>query len=484
MSYVVPARPAVVVSLLDPNDEGDRPWIDKERAALARFGIRFENVPLAGEHLDPAAVLAAVERVRALPRPLMVHAFLAPSTGRSPDAEAFLASWRSGRAALSPARFAEGLARGSVEVVAPHVAMGPRPRGPEFWRLRCAGVRRVLFLGDPQNPEARADAAAAAEAPVAWQAASAGHASTLLAEEGPWYVYGGADAGLREELRAALGPALPPSGARATASSPAGPEPSAPLEQSAEPALAASAPFGLAWLEPFLPSPRQVVLLGPLFLFGAGLAAWFAGWLRTQRDVRTPYTRKIFHFSIFTSAAMLQLAGELALVVLFSSLVSCVVLYALWRGDGFPFYEALARPTDAPRRSLFIVIPLLTTAAGGVLANLLFGVFAPVGYLVGGWGDAVGEPVGTRWGRHRYSVPSLGGVPATRSLEGSTAVALASVGAALLALLALDVAPVLALGVAAACGLAAAAAEAVSHHGLDNLTVQLAGAGVAALLLG
>jgi len=25
-----------------------------------------------------------------------------------------------------------------------------------------------------------------------------------------------------------------------------------------------------------------------------------------------------------------------------------------------------------------------------------------VGYLVGGLGDAAGEPVGTRWGKHRY----------------------------------------------------------------------------------
>jgi len=38
-----------------------------------------------------------------------------------------------------------------------------------------------------------------------------------------------------------------------------------------------------------------------------------------------------------------------------------------------------------------------------------------------GWGDAVGEPVGTRFGRHPYRVPSLAGVPATRTLEGSLA---------------------------------------------------------------
>jgi phytol kinase len=128
-------------------------------------------------------------------------------------------------------------------------------------------------------------------------------------------------------------------------------------------------------------------------------------------------------------------------------------------------------------------VPLATTALGGVLANLLFGDFAVVGYLVAGWGDAVGEPVGTRWGRHRYRVPSLAGVPATRSLEGSSAVLLCGAAAAVIVLLARGYGAPTAVAVGLACGLAGALVEAVSSHGLDNLTVQLAGAATAFLLL-
>jgi phytol kinase len=153
------------------------------------------------------------------------------------------------------------------------------------------------------------------------------------------------------------------------------------------------------------------------------------------------------------------------------------------RGGGFPFYEALARPADAPRRTLFILVPLATTAAGGLLANLLFGAWAIVGYLVGGWGDAVGEPVGAAVGRHRYRVPSLGGVRAMRSLEGSAAVLTAGALAAFAGLLARGVDPLAAAGVGAACGVAGALVEAFSTHGTDNLTVQVAAAGVAFLLL-
>lgn len=218
-------------------------------------------------------------------------------------------------------------------------------------------------------------------------------------------------------------------------------------------------------------------------IYAAG-AAWLAGWLRTRRQVRAPYTRKVFHFLIFTMAGVIHLVWGLPGVATFGGVVSLAVLFAVWRGDGFPFYEAMARPTDAPHRTLFILVPLATTAAGGIVDNLLFADFAFIGYLVAGWGDAVGEPVGTRWGRHRYKVPSLAGVPATRSLEGSTAVFLTGSAAATLGLLAWGIAPSTAIVTGLACGAAGAAIEAFSSHGLDNFTVQFAGSAVAALLLG
>ena len=232
-----------------------------------------------------------------------------------------------------------------------------------------------------------------------------------------------------------------------------------------------------------LPDARMVVVLGPALLAFALSAAHFAGWLRVRRGVRTAYTRKTFHFLIFTTASVLQAAIGLPAVALFGGIVSAIVLHAVWRGDGFAFYEALARPTDEPRRSLFVLVPLFTTALGGVLANLFFPSYAYLGYLVGGWGDAVGEPVGSRFGRHRYAVPSLACVPATRSLEGSAAVTATGAAAAVLALLAGGVALPAALTVGALCGLAGGLVEAVSSHGLDNLTVQLVAAATAALFL-
>jgi phytol kinase len=230
-------------------------------------------------------------------------------------------------------------------------------------------------------------------------------------------------------------------------------------------------------------SPTPLFWVAIASLAYASIAGLIVGRMRCRLGVRAPYTRKTFHFLIITTAVLVQLAWGLAGVVTYGSVVALLVLYAVLRGDGFPLYEALARPTDAPRRSLFIVIPLLTTALGGVLANVIFPATAVIGYMVVGWGDAVGEPVGTRWGRHRYRVPSIGGVAATRSLEGSAAVFFVSTLAAALTLLALHQPAGAVIMPALVVGGAAAAVEAVSSHGLDNLTIQLAAAAVAWLLL-
>lgn len=203
-----------------------------------------------------------------------------------------------------------------------------------------------------------------------------------------------------------------------------------------------------------------------------------------RRAVPVAYTRKLFHFGIFTGAGVVHALGGLPATNAFGAAVAAVVLLAVGRGDGHPLYEALARDTDRPRRTLFIVVPLVTTAAGGLLSALLTGPFATVGYLVAGWGDAVGEPVGTRWGRHPYRVPSLAGVSARRTWEGTAAVFAVGAVAALTGLLGLGVPPDEAVRAALAVSAASSAAEAVSHHGTDNLTVQIVASVAARALAG
>ena len=138
-------------------------------------------------------------------------------------------------------------------------------------------------------------------------------------------------------------------------------------------------------------------------------------------------------------------------------------------------YEAMAREKDEPHRSFFILVPYFTTLVGGLVSNMIFGPIAVVGYLVTGVGDAIGEPAGTMFGKHHYRVRSLSSVPATRSVEGSSAVFLMSVVALVVATVASPEIPFADFAVLKILAIAAAAtlAEAISPHGWDNFTMQV-----------
>lgn len=235
--------------------------------------------------------------------------------------------------------------------------------------------------------------------------------------------------------------------------------------------LSASVDHALHFVTGAWPGAGWLALPGAVGVAFAYLA--LAGWLKQRRGWPTGYTRKVFHFLVFTTVAALQAAAGLPAVCVFGTAVSLVVFHAVWRGDGYAGYEAMAREKDAPRRTYFILAPYAATLLGGLTANLLFGPAALGGYLVAGIGDAIAEPVGTRWGRHRYRVPSRRGVTSWRSWEGSAAVFIASLFALVAALL-LHGVPVrphlgLLIGWAALCALT----EAISPHGWDNATLQL-----------
>jgi phytol kinase len=169
--------------------------------------------------------------------------------------------------------------------------------------------------------------------------------------------------------------------------------------------------------------------------------------------------------------------------MVFGTTLALVVTAAVFHGPENPLFLALARPRDEPHRRTFILVPLLTTAVGGVLTNVFFPRYAYIGYLVCGWGDAAGEPVGKRWGRHRYNVPSMRGVPAQRSVEGSLAVFLVGSIAAMIGLHAgtgASFSTIVMLGSAA--GIVASLVEAISTHGLDNFTIQVAVAAALSLI--
>jgi len=225
--------------------------------------------------------------------------------------------------------------------------------------------------------------------------------------------------------------------------------------------------------------PQNWLRFAPPAVAVLGLGALLAGYLKLRKGVKTNYTRKLFHVLNFTYAAVVYVIGGTVAVLIFGGLGIGAMLMAMFLKDGNILLEGLAREQDAPHRKLYVIVPFIATAVAGVFDNWLMARFAVVGYLVSGWGDAAGEPVGVRWGKHRYKVRALFGVRCTRSLEGSLGVFAVSWAGAFIALLIAQVAWLPAVPISLAAAGAAALVEAVSSHGLDNLTVQITATAVA-----
>lgn len=229
--------------------------------------------------------------------------------------------------------------------------------------------------------------------------------------------------------------------------------------------------FDQLWIDPL--TGALIAMLSIFIVFGAGT---LAGYIKKEKGLKTNYTRKIFHFIVFSSATGITMLWGLPGTAIFGICSAIFLTTAIYRGDGSVFYEGIAREQDEPHRSFYLIVPFLATAVGGVCGNVFFGASAMVGYLVVGWGDAVGEPFGVRFGKHKYKVFTMTGIKCHRSLEGSAAVFIASALAASIVLQN----PIYGVIV----GLVAALFESQSPHGMDNLTVQLSAAGTAFLLSG
>src|SRR5690349_18316271 len=115
-----------------------------------------------------------------------------------------------------------------------------------------------------------------------------------------------------------------------------------------------------------VPSTGQILLFGaPLLAFSAGCLA-LAARLKQRHRWRTGYSRKTFHLLTFSTACALQALFGLTAVMLFAEMTTLVLSYALLQGEGHPWFEALARESDAPHRAYGVVVSYVATVIGGL----------------------------------------------------------------------------------------------------------------------
>lgn len=219
-----------------------------------------------------------------------------------------------------------------------------------------------------------------------------------------------------------------------------------------------------------VPGPMDLIVgsVSAAIVYSLGAMAAIRGHLRGWR---TGDTRKLFHLLVFCGAALIRASGPISCVVVYGAWGVLLILYAVFKGPGFPLFESVARPEDGRYRGLNIFLSLISTGAGGVLAHLLVGKAAVVSYLVGGCGDALGEPVGIRWGKH--PLPFSTSILGRRTVEGSLAVLGGSFVAALAGLILLGGEPASAAFQAGVIAFVVTFVEMISPRGTDNFTIQL-----------
>jgi dolichol kinase len=219
--------------------------------------------------------------------------------------------------------------------------------------------------------------------------------------------------------------------------------------------------------------------LGASYAYATSLLA-LAVALRRLLNVPQGATRKLVHIG-----AGMWVFGVLALfdtwwigVIPFATFIG--VNFLLWRTK---LLHAIDAPDSSPGTVYFaIAITLLFLIFWRKGQPGDMGVVAAAGAMAMTWGDALAAIVGQRFGRRHYTV--LG---ATRSYEGSAAMALTAFVAILLTLLIVPgsifgpTTPLIPVGTALLTALLAALvatlAEACSPAGTDNLSVPLLTAG-------
>jgi dolichol kinase len=169
------------------------------------------------------------------------------------------------------------------------------------------------------------------------------------------------------------------------------------------------------------------------------LSAYLLGWAVLKKGIRVNYTRKVIHFIIFFLPIFLLSAIPFKPSV--ATLLGSGILFVLWNillSEPFrsrssfltTAFASIDRPEDRPFTILWIttqsvftfavMIPVIIWLQGYEKEVLIY-----ITVLVAGIGDGLAEPIGVKFGRHKYNVRALfTDRRYTRSLEGSACVLL------------------------------------------------------------
>ena len=187
---------------------------------------------------------------------------------------------------------------------------------------------------------------------------------------------------------------------------------------------------------------NSLLVYGVLYLISYGNGVWV-----DRKGIKVNYTRKINHFALFVSTPiayeLIPYERNTTNLVLGAMLtVAALAIYAYPIRRRIPviatMFLSFDRPEDRPHTLLwlitqFIASYLVLIPLGYYLYSIDRGYLLLIPILINGLGDGLAEPIGVRFGKHRYKTQALFSKRTyTRSLEGSACVFVSAVLAVLL----------------------------------------------------
>ncbi len=186
----------------------------------------------------------------------------------------------------------------------------------------------------------------------------------------------------------------------------------------------------------------QFILTQSVVVLTLVLVQYCNGLLVTYKEVKVNYTRKINHFLLFFVPILLNQGYahdyEFGLYALGAFLaVAKFVFYTRPVRDRVTIIRMMFRSFDRPEDRPYTLLWIVTQTAAGYLVLIPMGMLFSyyqlyhllmIPVLIYGIGDGLAEPVGVKFGRHKYQTYALfTRNKYTRSLEGSFVVFITSV---------------------------------------------------------
>lgn len=170
--------------------------------------------------------------------------------------------------------------------------------------------------------------------------------------------------------------------------------------------------------------------------------AFFEGLMVIKGGVKVNYTRKLNHFFVFFLPFVIKMylpydENLLTMLLMVVISLSTLIIYIKPIRTKYKLfgtmYAAFDRPEDRPHTLKWLFTQYLATYIVAVPLYFYFhAIDVPqlllILIFVNGIGDGLAEPVGVRWGKHKYKVRALFTKQTyTRSIEGSACVFITAV---------------------------------------------------------